>query len=177
MKNKEIPNFVFTREYDYYFLFTELDIVFDYYFYENFDVFLKKIGSEKLIIRFDDISEFQNIKKLKKEYVYDLPLSNQLEQFHNLIIEDLPIFNINHFILDNNHQWEIFVSMENELSIFAVNKNLIEAFEAIFKPYKDEPLSLKFKLISDQFNNEKTKKRFISDLDESYKFTSYKQTW
>lgn len=173
MKKIEIPNLVFTKNYDFYFLYCEFDVVFNEEFYENFNVFFKSTGSDRLIIRLEDLSEYENFRDLKKEYIYNSASCNEIESFHNLIIKNIEVYNINHFILDNTHQWEIFVSIENELAIFAVNKNLIEAFKTIFKPYKDEPLSLKFKIISDQFNNEASKKHFISELDKNYKFTSF----
>lgn len=173
MKKKEIPNFVFTREYDYYFLFTEFDIVFNEEFYKSFYLFLKKLRSDKLTIRLDDLSISQEFYDIKKEYIYNLPSSKQIELFHNLNINNVPIYNINHFIIDSTNEWEIFVSIENELSIFAVNKVIFEIFKNIFKPYQEESLDVKLNVISGQFVDEIYKNQFIKALISNYKFNNY----
>lgn len=168
MKKREVPNFVFEKAYDYYFLFEEFDIVFDDEFYNNFKIFLKKINSNKLIIRFDDLSWLPKTHNINKEYVYDSPFSNEIELFHSLNIDNIEVYNINHFISDNNHQWEIFVSIENELAIVAVNKDILDIFKTIFNPYKEESLDVKLNIIGGQFRDGVYKNQFIKALIKNY---------
>lgn len=168
MKKNEIPDYVFTKKYDYYFLTTEFDIVFSNDFYTKFNLFLSEINSEKLVICLHNICS-SNIDELQNEYIYELPNSNALKAYHELEIGNVPIYVINHFISDNNYEWEIYVSFQFELSIIAVNKNLVELFTKIFKPYEEEGLNTKIRIISGQFI-ENYKSIFIAELMKNYNF-------
>lgn len=170
MKKKEIPNFVFKRDYDYYYLYTELDIIFNEQFYENFNTFIREVLTESLIIRLDDISKFPNFINFKLEHLFTKPFNNELKLFHQSEINDFPIFYINHFVYDNSFQWEIFISVENEISIIGVDKSVNEIFKNIFEPYKDESIDVKLKIITDQFVDLSLKTQFINELKENYKF-------
>lgn len=173
MKKKEIPEFVFKKHYDYYFLFTEYDIVFNEIFYSKFDFFLSELESKKINICLQDIPEHINNENFKREYNYTLPNFEVLKTFHESEVNNVPIYNINHFITDNTLNWEIFISIENELSIFGINKNLIKKFNQIYKPYKDESLEVKVSVIGGQFVDENYKKQFIEQLIKNYSLNNW----
>ncbi|MNR19135.1 hypothetical protein D3C85_1359030 [compost metagenome] len=84
---------------------------------------------------------------------------------------ELLYYMINFFINDSSKLWEIYVSIENELSIIGCSNQINSLFEVIFNPYGDESLEQKYKIIGDMFNDEKSKLEFIESLEKNYHFS------
>ena len=169
---KELPNQVFYKKYDNFYLFTEFDIIFNDSFYEKLIFFIKKIKSNKLYFKLEN--SLQETTSLVKNIKYINPTKDIIKKFYEMEIEvnnkKIPIYCLNHFIIDDSHKWEVYVSLENELSIIGCSNSIKSLFETIFKPYKEENLDVKFKIIGDMFSDENTRKNYISTLQKNYNF-------
>jgi hypothetical protein len=171
---KELPNQVFSKEYDNFYLFTEFDIIFNEIFYEKLNLFMSEIDCNKLLIRIDEMS-LNNLPTFNKSFKFECPDKNTLKGFYEreLVIDDrnVPIYCLNHFIYDEKGGWEIYVSLENEMSILGCSNNLKSVFVNLFEPYKEESLQTKLKIIGDRFSDKKIRDDFFCDLGRNYKFS------
>jgi len=170
--NKELPEYIFKKNYDSFYLLTEFDIVFNQNFTEKLNIFCNKIDSKKLSIKLEIPLEYNSLVPNRIELID----SNNLDDFYkmgtNVNGTELLYYMINFFIDDNSGLWEIYVSIENELSIIGCSNEISSLFEVIFNPYKEESLEKKYKIIGDMFSDEKSKIEFIESLEENYKFSS-----
>lgn len=167
----ELPDYIFKKDYDSFYLLTEFDIIFNDKFTKNLNTFCKRIDSEKLSIKLEVPLEYNSLVPNKIE----LTDSNNLDDFYemgtNVKGTELLYYMINFFINDSSELWEIYVSLENELSIIGCSKQISSLFEVIFNPYKEESLEQKYKIIGDMFNDEKLKLKFIESLEKNYHFS------
>lgn len=168
--SKELPHYIFKKNYDNFYLLTEFDIIFNEKFTKNLNTFCKKIGSEKLSIKLEVPVEYKSLVPNKIELTDSNNLGDFYEMSTNVNGTELFYYMINFFINDNSELWEIYVSLEKELSIIGCSKQISSIFEVIFKPYEDESVNQKYKIIGDMFNDEKSKLVFIESLERNYKF-------
>ncbi len=169
---KELPNQVFDKQYDNFYLFTELDVIFNNNFYEKLIFFMEKINSNKMFFKIED--SIQGITSIAKKMEYVNPSKNDLIQFYEMELEvdnkKTPIHCLNHFIFDNSYEWQLYISLENELSIFGCDNSIKSLFENVFKPYEEEKLNVKYKIIGDMFSDEKSRELFVNTLQKTYNF-------
>lgn len=145
---KELPELVFNKRYDNFFLLTEFDVIFNEDFYKELISFIKELGANKLFFSLEDLTD--NISSATKRIEFINVSVEELKKFYEMHVEfnekTIPIHYINHFIYDDSHQWEIYVSRENELSIFGCDDKIKTLFFDIFKPYQEETLHIKYKI-------------------------------
>ena len=165
MKN-QLPEYVFEKKFDKYYLQTEFDIIFNEFFSRKLNTFLEHINYKNLSIKLDidnrDSIPIKILSPLQLNEVYDMEIL--------IGSENVPLFMIDFFISDNFRKWEIYVSLENELSIIACDNEVSCMLEVILKPYEDEDFEQKCKIIGDKFDNKKFKNDFINILKNNYKF-------
>lgn len=169
--NKELPNYVFEKAYDKFYLLTEFDIIFNRSFTQKFDVFLKRMKFNKLLVELQLPSSY----KLKGKNIIEVDTAYKLDDFFNeeLLVNDskIPLFMINLFIRDTSKLWEIYVSSEHELSIIGCHEVVSPLVEETINPYKEEDLDKKIKIIGDMFNDKSEKDIFFDRLSTNYNFT------
>lgn len=161
--------YVFQKSYDNFYLFTEFDVIFNDEFTEKLNVFYTKINGENLSIKIDVPSQYQH----SVPNTMDISNPYNLKKFYEMKTHDkdnLSYYMLNFFISDNSNLWEIYVSLENELSIIACSEKVCSLFEVVFKPYENENIDQKYKIITDMFGNDIDKKLFIESLEEIYHF-------
>lgn len=167
---QQIPNLVFRKNYYRYFLFTEFDVIFNNSFYNRIISLIKTIETSEITI----FSEENTNKDRSFQINIIKPNEDDLIKFYDTFFEDgTPMYCVNHFIKDKNSKWEIFVSIENELSIFACQKEIINEYNLIFEPYKNESLIIKYKIITDMFSDVLHRENFIELLEKNYSFSNY----
>jgi hypothetical protein len=130
------------------------------------------LQTEKLLIQLD--IPVENEYKITNTIEIFKPES--LNSFYGMQIASggLYYYMIDFFISDESKLWEIYVSLENELSIIGCSNKAGSTFELIFKPYEDESLRTKYKLVTDMFSDEHLKKQFIYSLEENYHFSVWR---
>jgi hypothetical protein len=165
-------NFTFKDRFDKYYLYTEFDVILNEAFYEKLLQFVKSTGHQNLVI---EIADSEKPLPFKKEYELRSPTINSLESFYDITGEfegnNIPIHYIDHFIRDDGHDWEIYVSGKNELAIFGCNDNVGTIFKNVFAPYEDESLAVKFRVIGGMFKEGPAKTKFLDDLDKNFNFS------
>jgi hypothetical protein len=171
--NKELPEYIFKKNYDSFYLLTEFDIVFNKKFTEKLNIFCKKIGSAKLSINLDVPLEYNLLVPNRIELINSNNLDDFYEMGTNVNGNELLYYMINFFIDDNSGLWEIYISIENEISIIGCSNQISSLFEVIFNPYEEESLEQKYKIITDMFSSEKVKIEFIESLERNYKFSNF----
>lgn len=167
----QLPNFIFKKAYDNYFLFTEFDIIFNENFYDRLIKFLNNIKSNKL---FFELERFDNTDMSKALFEYENPTITTFEEFYTTKVEfdDKNVLTqfFNHFIYSDVKSWGIYISPEFEMSILACDSEYLDVFLKIFKPYMDEDFHTKVKIIGDMFSDSKTRKMFFDKLNQNYIF-------
>lgn len=171
--DKELPEYIFKKNYDSFYLLTEFDIVFNKKFTEKLNVFSKKTDSKKLSINLEVPLEYSSLVPNKIELIDSDNLDDFYEMGTDVDGNELLYYMINFFINDSSGLWEIYVSIENEISIIGCSNQISSLFEVIFNPYEEESLKQKYKIISDMFSNEKVKIEFIESLERNYKFSNF----
>lgn len=168
---KKLPNYIFEKQYDNYFLLTELDIIFNYQFYYDFIEFFNESGNENLIFELERINDIEISNMFFK---YKNPKVSDFEEFYETEVKlnDKNVLNhfLNHFIYGELKNWEIYISPEYEMSIFACNNQIVDKFSSIIKPYHEESFNTKVKIIGDMFTDENTRKVFFTNLFNNYFF-------
>ncbi|TPG38202.1 hypothetical protein [Flavobacterium pectinovorum] len=168
---KELPDYIFNKNYDNFYLLTEYDIIFNEKFTKNLNIFCKRLNSEKLLIKLEVPLEYNSLVPNRIELTDSSNLSNFYEMSANVNEAGLMYYMLNFFINDSSELWEIYVSLENELSVIGCSKEISSLFEVLFNPYKDESVQLKYKIIGDMFDDEELKILFIESLERNYKFS------
>lgn len=167
---KELPNYVFNKSYDCFYLLTEFDIIFNTEFTKKIHILLKKNGSDNLSIDLEVPKEYDSLVPKKIE----ISKKNGLDSFYEMGLDIngsmLSYYMMNFFVHDDSMTWEIYVSLENELSIFACTKEISSLFEIIFTPYAEEDIEQKYKIIGDMFTDKKTRLDFADSLEKNYHF-------
>lgn len=169
---KELPYYVFDKKYEYFYLYTEFDILFNKEFTKKLEKFSQKIGVGNLSIDLEVPKEYSSLIPNRIDISKEINLDNFYEITLNINGNDLSYYMMNFFICDDSMQWEIYVSLENELSIFACSKEINSLLEVIFSPYAEENIEQKYKIIGDMFGNEELKLKFIESLEQNYNFSN-----
>lgn len=175
MRKSKLPDLVFNKDYGNYYLYSEYDIIFNESFYSKIISLINSLKSNFLFIKINDFDEQNNIPKILE---YKSPKITDIQSFYEMEVNikdnAFPLHCIDHYIYDENKEWEIYISIENEISIFGCNDTLKSLFEVIFAPYKEESLEIKYKIIGDMFNNETSRLEFIKSLEKTYNFSKNK---
>jgi hypothetical protein len=170
---KELPDMIFDEIYDNFYLFTEFDIIFNEEFYKKLLFFIKKIGNKRLLFKSENSLNLLVPLDFKFEYLN--PNIDNLKQFYEMEIlsneKKIQVFCINHFISDESSQWELYVSLRNELCIFSCNNSIKPDFISIINPYQEITLKNTYKIIGDRFNDKKARETFLNSLERNYNFS------
>ncbi|WP_323028509.1 hypothetical protein [Gelidibacter japonicus] len=165
-----IPDYVFKNKYENHFLLTEFDIIFNEEFTHNLNIFFKKLGSKKMLIKLEVPIEYDAL--ISSYFEFDDP--EGLREFYEMstLINGTELFYymMNFFIKDDTNLWEIYVSIEHELSIIGCLNRINFLIGFVLNPYGNEDLHRKMTIISDKFNNEISKIEFIESLEKNYQF-------
>lgn len=166
---KELPEYVFNKKYDFFYLLTEYDIIFNQSFTNKMLNLLNEINTTEVIINLQ-VPEVYKSSVNEKIIINSKNLNDFYEMEAIIGKKKIPYYMINFFINDDSKNWEIYTSLENEVGIIACSNKLKFYFDNIFDPYCDENLNKKIKIIGDMFSDEKTKLEFFQQLEKNYKF-------
>lgn len=169
---KELPNYVFERAHEKFYLLTEFDVIFNKRFTDSLVAFMSKKSNKDIYINLELHDEYELY--VPKEIVLSSAeeLNNFYEMKTNLDSNEVFYYMFNFFISDCTKSWEIYVSLENELSIIGCSNELNSLFEIIFNPYEEESLDKKYKIIGDKFCDDGERKFFFNSLDRNYNFNN-----
>lgn len=162
IKKPQIPSYIFNKKYYSHFLYTEFDVVFNNSFYEKMVLLITSISTKEI--------EFYSEEKKYKINISNPTIFDFIIFYDDCFENDVPLYYTNHYIKDKESKWELYVSVENELSIFACEKEILYTFSLIFEPYKNETLDTKYKVITDMFSDKECKQNFIDSLENNYHF-------
>jgi hypothetical protein len=170
---RDLPNYVFEKKYDNFYLLTEFDVIFNDEFTKKIDLLLKKIGTNEIIIELEIPLSYQSVVPNKVQIPKPISLNNFYEMKKVVNKTDLFYYMFNFFISDESKLWKIYVSLEKEISILACLNEENSTFKSIINPYKEENLEQKYKIISDMFGTPNDKKEFIDNLEHNYGFSKF----
>ncbi len=168
---KKLPKYILRRSFDYHFLFTDYEVNYNDQFNKQIQEFSKKNGGIEIIV---EIMNFKQIKEYKKYSIIKISNtdSRSLSVLENIpLIRDQSVSDLlgYYYIFDDTKEWEFYVSIIDETSVFGCNNSCIENFREIFKPYKDFTLNDKIKEIYSCCDIREKRQFFIKELCNNYK--------
>lgn len=169
----DITKNLFQKEFKYYYLFLESEVLLNPEFSQQLELFIKTIKSGRLHININFPPEYKFI--IESRVNIDDPISASLNNFYNLEFHlgqnMVPLYAFDYFVTDNTGVWELYVSSNNELCIFGCDENVNSAFEVIYEPYGEETLSAKYEFLKLRFNDEAASEDFIAQLESNFHFS------
>ena len=171
---KELPEFVHRKEYSNYYLFSDSEILRNKKFNERIKSFSNKVNGEKITVEMDLTKDAESIIKSKFVIIPNNE-SYSFEEFDDKYV-DLEKGSVlfysafNFYVFDETKDWEIYCSMTQDIAIFGCNRNILNEFLNIFKPYEEETFKEKMKWIGN-FCKENYRSEYFNKLRKNYKFS------
>ena len=170
-----LPEFVHKKEYSNYYLFSDSEIILNKKFNDKIKTFSSKINGEKVTIEMVLTEKAESI--IKSKFV-TIPLdeSFSFEIFDEKYIDlgkgnALFYSSFNFYVYDETKDWELYCSTTQDIAICGCNKNILDDFLSIFKPYDEESFIAKMSWIGCFFKEEKYRIEYINKLRKNYRFS------
>ena len=168
------PDNIFDENFDFNYLYSESDIIWNNEFSSKLFEFTKALKSEFLVFEILNPEEYNHL--FEKKIIINNITTQQITDVYNINSkvdpELYPLFVFSFYIYDNTKKWRIYASEDYEIGIFGCEKSVNSLYEVIFKPYAEESLTQKNSLVSsrlfEQYRNE-----YIEKLEENYKFSNH----
>lgn len=162
---KDLPDFVFNKEYENYYLLSEDQ---DFSIRKEIFNFSSRIGGKEILV---DIRNLSLDKKYKQYQFSRLTVSpnTKFSLFDTIVGQDLFLESLigHYYISDNTHQWEYYCSVMAELCVFACNNEVKDIYEELFNPYGESTIKTKLDMLFFMVD-EKKKNEFVEKLYKNY---------
>jgi len=171
---KVLPEFVHRKDYSNYYLFSDSEILRNKVFNERIKLFSNKVNGEKITIEMVLTKEAESIIKSKFVIIPNNE-SYSFEEFDEKYIDfekgNLLFYSsFNFYVFDETKDWEIYCSTTQDIAIFGCNRNILNEFLNIFKPYEEESFKEKMNWIGN-FCKENYRNEYLNQLKKNYQFS------
>jgi|WetSurMetagenome_2_1015567.scaffolds.fasta_scaffold44807_4 hypothetical protein len=172
---KKLPEFVHRKVYSSYYLFSDSEILGNKKFNGRIKSFSNKVNGEKITVEMVLTEEAESFIE-NKFVIIPLNESFSFEIFDEKYIDlgkgfVLLYSSFNFFVYDETKDWELYCSTTEDIAIVGCNRNVLDDFLSIFKPYEEESFIEKMSDIGCFFKEEKYRIEYISKLRKNYQFS------
>lgn len=171
---KHLPNYVFKKKYDFFYIFSDSEVILNDFFSKKLEFFLNENKSGEIIFEIElpfQQESFPSKKVIRIKNPNKVTINEFYEKEFEINGDRLVLCLFDYFMHDNSNLWEGYVSSNNDICIIGCNNEINSLFEVIFAPYQEENLEQKYKGIGGILENEKSKKEFIESLEKNYHFS------